>query len=49
MSWTRRPSTRLKTGWTTSGKKWTLQAALLNKSITVQVQVQVTFAEVMGY
>ena len=30
-----------KTGWTTSGKIWTLQAALLKKSITVQVQVQV--------
>ena len=38
MSWTRRPSTHLKTGWTTSGKIWTLQAALLNKSIIVQVQ-----------
>ena len=41
MSWTRRPSTHL-TGWTTSGKIWTLQAALLNKSIIVQVQVQVS-------
>ena len=30
-----------KTGWTTSGKIWTLQTALLNKSIIVQVQVQV--------
>ena len=33
------PSTHLKTGWTTSGKIWTLQAALLNKSIIVQVHV----------
>jgi len=41
MSWMRRPSTHLKTGWTTSGKIWTLQAALFNKSIIVQVQVQV--------
>ena len=39
MSWTRRPSTRLKTGWSTSGKICTLQAALFNKSIIVQVQV----------
>ena len=42
MTSTRRPSTHLKTGWTTSGKIWTLQAALLNKSIIVQVQVQVS-------
>jgi len=39
-AWNKLPQ-HLKTGWTTSGKIWTLQAALLNKSIIVQVQVQV--------
>jgi len=38
-----------KTGWTTSGKIWTLQDALLNKSIIVQVQVQVTDTDRTAY